>query len=38
MAVNEISAQGPRIFTGTFLFDARLDLNIIFLREVTINW
>ena len=29
MTKNEISAHGPRIFTGTFIVDAGIDLNIL---------
>ena len=38
MTKNEISAHGPRIFNGTFIVDAGIDLNIIFLLEVNLSW
>ena len=35
---NQISAHGPRTFTGTLSLDARLEHNIIFLLEVALGW
>ena len=38
MAVNVVSAHGPRTFTGTLSLDARPEHNIIFLLEVALGW